>query len=71
MAGGRLLKVGIDDELVARGVLGAREVDAALKQYVDRFKYQKCLAAGGARFDLEGKVAGEVPRNGGAESSAG
>jgi sRNA-binding protein len=56
----RPLKVGIGDELVARGVLGAREVNAALKQYVDRLKYQKCLAAGGARFDLEGNVAGEV-----------
>src|SRR4029077_17920485 len=56
----RPLKVGIGDELVARGVLGAREVNAALKQYVDRLKYQKCLAAGGARFDLEGNLAGEV-----------
>jgi sRNA-binding protein len=25
-------------------------------------KYQKCLAVGGARFDLEGNVAGEVSR---------
>jgi ProP effector len=56
----RPLKVGIGDELVARGVLGAREVNVALKQYVDRLMYQKCLAAGGARFDLEGKVSGEV-----------
>jgi sRNA-binding protein len=56
----RPLKVGIGDELAARGVLGAQEVDAALKQYVDRLMYQKCLAAGGARFDLEGNVAGEV-----------
>jgi sRNA-binding protein len=32
----RPLKVGIGDELVARGALGAREVNAALKQYVDR-----------------------------------
>jgi ProP effector len=54
------LKVGIGDELVARGVLSAPEVNAALKQYVDRLMYQKCLAAGGARFDLEGNVAGEV-----------
>jgi ProP effector len=56
----RPLKVGIGDELVARGVLGAPEVNAALKQYVDRLMYQKCLAAGGARFDLEGNLAGEV-----------
>ena len=58
----RPLKVGIGDELAARGVLGAQEINAALKQYVDRLMYQKCLAAGGARFDLEGNVAGEVSR---------
>jgi sRNA-binding protein len=55
----RPLKVGIGNDLVARGVLGTREVNAALK-YVDRLMYQKCLAAGGARVDLEGNVAGEV-----------
>jgi sRNA-binding protein len=58
----RPLKVGIGNDLVERGVLGAREVNAALKRYVDRLMYQKCLAAGGARVDLEGNVAGEVSR---------
>jgi sRNA-binding protein len=58
----RPLKVGIGNELVTRGVLDEREVNAVLKQYVDRLMYQKCLAAGGARFDLEGNVAGEVSR---------
>jgi ProP effector len=58
----RPLKVGIGNDLVARGVLGAREVNAALRRYVDRLMYQKCLAAGGARFDLDGNVAGEVSR---------
>jgi sRNA-binding protein len=56
----RPLKVGIGDDLVARGVLGVPEANAALKGYVDRLMYQKCLAAGGARIDLEGNVAGEV-----------
>jgi ProP effector len=56
----RPLKVGIGNDLVARGVLGAPDVNAALKRYVDRLMYQKCLAAGGARVDLEGNVAGEV-----------
>jgi ProP effector len=56
----RPLKVGIGNDLMARGVLGPREVNAALKRYVDRLMYQKCLAAGGARIDLEGDVAGEV-----------
>jgi sRNA-binding protein len=54
------LKVGIGNDLVARGVLGARDVNAALKRYVDRLMYQKCLAAGCARVDLEGNVVGEV-----------
>jgi sRNA-binding protein len=56
----RPLKVGIGNDLVARGVLGPREINAALKRYVDRLMYQKCLVAGGARIDLEGNVAGEV-----------
>jgi ProP effector len=56
----RPLKVGIANDLVARGVLGPREVNAALKRYVDRLMYQKCLAVGGARVDLEGNVAGQV-----------
>jgi len=56
----RPLKVGIGNDLVARGVFGAREVNAALKRYVGRLTYQKCLAAGGARVDLDGNVAGEV-----------
>src|SRR5215470_12926152 len=54
------LKVGIGNDLVARGVFGAREINAALKRYVDRLTYQECLAAGGARVDLDGNVAGEV-----------
>jgi sRNA-binding protein len=58
----RPLKVGIGNDLVARGVLGAREVNAALSRYVDRLMYQKRLAAGGARVDLDGNVAGEVSK---------
>jgi sRNA-binding protein len=46
----RPLKVGIGDDLEARGVLGAREINDALKRYVDRLMYQKCLAAGGVRI---------------------
>jgi sRNA-binding protein len=52
----RPLKVGIGNDLVVRGVLG----EAALKRYVNRLMYQKCLAAGGAPVDLEGNVAGRV-----------
>jgi sRNA-binding protein len=56
----RPLKVGIGDDLVARGLLSAPEVNAALKGYVNRLMYQKCLAAGGTRIDLDGNGAGEV-----------
>jgi len=56
----RPLKIGIGNDLVARGVLSQRKVNAALKRYVDRLMYQKCLAAGGSRVDLEGNVVGEV-----------
>jgi ProP effector len=56
----RPLKVGIGNDLVARGVFGEREAKATLKRYVNRLMYQRCLAAGGARVDLEGNVAGEV-----------
>src|SRR5262245_66489061 len=56
----RPLKIGIGNDLVARGVLSQRKVNAALKRYVDRLMYQKCLAAGGSRVDLEGNVGGWV-----------
>jgi hypothetical protein len=55
--------VGIGNDLVALGVLAAREVKAALKRYADRLMYQKCLGAGGAPLDLEGmsRVAEQAP----------
>jgi hypothetical protein len=37
----RPLKVGIGNDLVARGVLGKREVNAALKRYVDHARAQE------------------------------
>src|SRR5258708_12521842 len=66
----RPLKGGIGNDLVARGVLGAREINAALKRYVDRLMYQKCLAAGGTRVDLDGNVAGAVSRDQRARASS-
>jgi ProQ/FINO family len=67
----RPLKVGIGDELVARGVLGAREVNAALKQYVDRLKYQKPPAprksrprCGSGRVVTASLLLRDRPRNG-------
>src|SRR5260370_19189772 len=48
----RPLKVGIGNDLVARGVLCAREVNAPLQRYVDRLMYPKCPPARGARVSL-------------------
>jgi uncharacterized membrane protein len=56
----KLSTIAIRTDLVARGMFGAREINAALKRYVDRLTYQECLAAGGARIDLDGNVASEV-----------
>jgi sRNA-binding protein len=50
------LKVGIDRDLVALGILTEAEVSQALR----RLQYQRSLAAGGFRFDLDGNAAGEV-----------
>ncbi len=56
----RPLKVGIDQDLVDRGVLQPHECRAVFRVYVGRRQYQKALAAGGPRYDLDGNVAGEV-----------
>jgi sRNA-binding protein len=55
----RPLKIGIGNDLVAAG-FPAREANAALKTYTDRLAYQRVVAAGGYRVDLDGNVAGEV-----------
>jgi sRNA-binding protein len=55
----RPLKIGIGNDLVAAG-FPAREANAALKSYTSRPAYQRVVATGGYRVDLEGNVAGEV-----------
>jgi sRNA-binding protein len=54
----RPLKIGIRQDL--GGILTEAEVNAALFRYCSRLMYQRALAAGGPRFDLDGAVAGEV-----------
>jgi ProP effector len=54
------LKIGIHLDLTDRGVLRIDECRAVFRVYVGRRKYQKALANGGARLDLDGNPAGEV-----------
>jgi sRNA-binding protein len=54
------LKIGIHQDLVDRGVPLPGECRAVFRWYCLRLIYQRALAAGGPRFDLDGSVAGEV-----------
>ncbi|EAU9423833.1 proQ/FINO family protein [Salmonella enterica] len=59
------LKVGVLDDLMqdinARNLtIGAGVLKAAIASYTRRIRYQKALAAGGARYDLNGEPCGEV-----------
>ncbi|EAV0889102.1 proQ/FINO family protein [Salmonella enterica] len=59
------LKVGVLDDLMqdisARNLtIGAGVLKAAIASYTRRIRYQKALAAGGARYDLNGEPCGEI-----------
>ncbi|HCL5065944.1 TPA: ProQ/FinO family protein, partial [Salmonella enterica] len=59
------LRVGILDDLMqdisARNLtIGAGVLKAAIASYTRRIRYQKALAAGGDRYDLNGQPCGEV-----------
>ncbi|ECS8430933.1 proQ/FINO family protein [Salmonella enterica] len=59
------LKVGVLDDLMqdisARNLtIGAGVLKAAIASYTRRIRYQKALAAGGARHDLNGQPCGEI-----------
>ncbi len=56
----RPLKLGVHQDLLNRGVLTPKECHVVLPVYTGRRQYQKALAAGGPRFDLDGNPAGEV-----------
>ncbi|WP_230327648.1 ProQ/FINO family protein [Salmonella enterica] len=59
------LRVGVLDDLMqdisARNLtIGAGVLKAAIASYTRRIRYQKALAAGGARYDLNGQPCGEI-----------
>lgn len=59
------LKVGVLDDIqrdiAARSlIIGAGVLKAAIASYTRRIRYKKALAAGGARYDLNGQPCGEV-----------
>lgn len=59
------LKVGVLDDIqqdiAARNLtIGAGVLKAAIASYTRRIRYKKALAAGGARYDLNGQPCGEV-----------
>ncbi|ECQ0326215.1 proQ/FINO family protein [Salmonella enterica] len=59
------LKVGVLDDIqqdiAARDLtIGAGALKAALASYTRRIRYKKAIAAGGARYDLNGQPCGEI-----------
>ncbi|ECG2981514.1 proQ/FINO family protein [Salmonella enterica subsp. enterica serovar Derby] len=59
------LKVGVLDDIqrdiAARDLtIGAGVLKAAIASYTRRIRYKKAIAAGGARYDLNGKPCGEI-----------
>ncbi len=59
------LKVGVLDDIqrdiAARDLtIGAGVLKAAIASYTRRIRYKKAIAAGGARYDLNGQPCGEV-----------
>ena len=56
----RPLKRGMHRDLIDRGILRPEECRLVFLLYVTRRQYQKALAAGGPRVDLDGNAVGEV-----------
>jgi len=56
----RPLKRGIHRDLTDRGILRPEECPLVFRLYTMRRQYQKALAAGGPRVDLDGNMDGEV-----------
>jgi ProP effector len=56
----RPLKLGIDRDLVALGVLDETSAAMTLRHYCNRLMYRRSLVAGAVRVDLDGRAAGEV-----------
>jgi ProP effector len=56
----RPLKLGIDRDLVALGVLDDASAAMVLRHYCGRLMYRRSIVAGAVRVDLDGQAAGEV-----------
>jgi ProP effector len=56
----RPLKLGIDRDLVALGVLDETSTAMTLRHYCSRLMYRRSLVAGAVRVDLDGRATGEV-----------
>jgi sRNA-binding protein len=56
----RPLKLGIHQDLIDRGILKLEECRAVFRYYCSRRMYQVALAAGGARYGLDGNPYGAV-----------
>jgi ProP effector len=56
----RPLKLGIDRDLVALGVLDEASATRTLRHYCSRLMYRRSLVPGAVRVDLDGQAAGEV-----------
>jgi ProP effector len=56
----RPLKIGINEDIAAAGIMPAEDIGPTLRLYVRRLMYQRALAAGGSRYDLNGEPCGEV-----------
>jgi ProP effector len=54
------LKIGINNDIAAAGIMPAEDIGPALRLYVRRLMYQRALAAGGSRYGLGGEPCGEV-----------
>jgi ProP effector len=54
------LKIGISKDIAAAGIMPAEDIGPTLRLYVHRLMYQRALAAGGARYDLNDELSGEV-----------
>lgn len=54
------LKRQIHQDLIERGILKLEECRPVFRFYCNRLMYQRCLAAGGPRYDLDGQPCGEV-----------
>jgi sRNA-binding protein len=67
------LKIGVKENIAAAVIMPLDDIGPALRLYTRRLMYQRALAAGGSRYDLNGEPCGEVTAEqaaGGAASAA-